>query len=98
MAAVKLGILGGTFDPVHLGHLVLADQAREQLELARVLWVPAGGPWRKSSRGVSPAADRLSMVRLAIAGSLAFELCTLEVDRGYQWKDPTHSVTPQAAA
>ena len=88
MAAVKLGIVGGTFDPLHVGHLVLAEQAREQLGLAQVLWVPSGDPWRKSGRAVSPSRQRLDMVRLAIADNAAFQLCTLEVDR----PGPTYSV------
>ena len=88
MAALKLGVLGGTFDPPHLGHLVLAEHAREQLGLDRVLWVPAGSPWRKAEREVSAVAQRAAMVRLAIAGHGAFELSTLEVDRA----GPSYSV------
>lgn len=88
MAAVRLGVLGGTFDPPHTGHLVLAEQAREQLTLDRVLWVPAGDPWRKSTVEVSPAEDRCAMVRLAIEENPTFELCTLEVDRS----GPSYSV------
>jgi nicotinate-nucleotide adenylyltransferase len=78
---VRLGVLGGTFDPVHTGHLVLAEQAREQLSLDRVLWVPSGEPWRKAERPVTPAAQRVEMVRLAIAGHPAFNLSTAEADR-----------------
>jgi len=78
---VRLGVLGGTFDPVHTGHLVLAEQAREQLRLDRVLWVPAGDPWRKAGEPVSPAEDRLVMVRLAIEGNDGFEVSTTELDR-----------------
>ena len=78
---MRLGVLGGTFDPVHTGHLVLAEQAREQLRLDRVLWVPAGDPWRKAGEPVSPAEDRLVMVRLAIEGNDAFEVSTTELDR-----------------
>jgi nicotinate-nucleotide adenylyltransferase len=81
VAAVKLGVLGGTFDPVHTGHLVLAEQAREQLGLERVLWVPAGDPWRKGGAFVSPKEDRVAMVERAIADAPAFELRRLEVDR-----------------
>jgi len=88
VAAVRLGVLGGTFDPPHTGHLVLAEQAREQLTLDRVLWVPAGDPWRKSSVEVSAAEHRCAMVRLAIQDNPAFELCTLEVDRS----GPSYSV------
>ena len=78
---MRLGVLGGTFDPVHTGHLVLAEQARGQLGLDRVLWVPAGDPWRKAGEPVSPAEDRLVMVRLAIEGNDGFEVSTTELDR-----------------
>jgi nicotinate-nucleotide adenylyltransferase len=78
---VRLGVLGGTFDPAHTGHLVLAEQAREQLRLDHVLWVPAGDPWRKAGEPVSAAEDRLAMVRLAIEGNDAFEVSTTELDR-----------------
>ena len=88
MAGMRLGVLGGTFDPVHLGHLVLAERAREQLQLSRVLWVPAGDPWRKTRRSVTPAKHRLALVRLAIEGQPAFVLCPLEVERG----GPSYSV------
>lgn len=81
MAGVRLGVLGGTFDPPHVAHLVLAEQARERLALDRVLWVPAGEPWRKAGRPVTPAAHRVAMVRLAVEGHPAFEVSTLEVDR-----------------
>jgi nicotinate-nucleotide adenylyltransferase len=64
-----------------VGHLVLAEQAREQLSLARVLWVPAGQPWRKSDRAVSEAAHRLEMVRRAIEGNADFRLVTDEAKR-----------------
>jgi nicotinate-nucleotide adenylyltransferase len=75
-------VLGGTFDPVHLGHLVLAEQAREQLGLDTVLWVPAGDPWRKEGAAVSSAAHRLAMVRLAIDGNDAFAVTDAEIERG----------------
>jgi nicotinate-nucleotide adenylyltransferase len=78
---VKIGVLGGTFDPVHTGHLVLAETAREQLALDRVLFVPAGQPWRKAGRQIAPAADRVAMIRLAIEGNPAFEVSTVEMDR-----------------
>ncbi len=81
MAAVKLGVLGGTFDPVHMGHLVLAEQAREQLGLDTLLWVPAGDPWRKEGATVSTAQHRLAMVRLAIEGNLGFAATAAEVER-----------------
>ncbi|MGB2693661.1 MAG: nicotinate-nucleotide adenylyltransferase [Dehalococcoidia bacterium] len=85
---MKVGVYGGTFDPPHVGHLLLAEQAREQLRLERVLWVPAGDPWRKSGRTVSSAADRVAMVRAAIEGNDAFAVCELEAER----EGPTYSV------
>ncbi len=81
MAGLKLGLLGGTFDPVHVGHLILADVAREQLGLERVLFVPAGRPWRKEGWRIAPAEQRLAMLRLAIADNPAFELLTVEVEQ-----------------
>ena len=76
-------MLGGTFDPVHYGHLRLAESAREAngLLLDRVLFVPAGYPWRKSDRVVTQANHRVAMLRLAIEGNRAFEISTLELER-----------------
>jgi len=84
----RVGVLGGTFDPVHVGHLILAEQAREQLRLDRVLFVPAGDPWRKAQRSVTPARHRLAMVRLAVAGNPAFEVDESEIRR----EGPTYTV------
>ncbi|HEV8574516.1 MAG TPA: nicotinate-nucleotide adenylyltransferase [Dehalococcoidia bacterium] len=80
---MRLGVFGGTFDPVHIGHLRLAENAREDeaLSLDKVLFVPAGEPWRKKDRLVSAAAHRATMLRLAIEGNDAFELSTIEVER-----------------
>jgi len=78
---VKVGVLGGTFDPPHLGHLVLAEQARSQLGLERVLWVPAGEPWRKTYQAITPAEQRAVMTGVAIVDNEAFELCRLEIER-----------------
>src|SRR2546430_15991904 len=63
MTGKRLGILGGTFDPVHIAHMALAETAREQLALDRVLFVPAGQPWRKAGRDITPVGDRVAMVR-----------------------------------
>jgi nicotinate-nucleotide adenylyltransferase len=79
MAGVKRGIIGGTFDPIHIGHLILAEEARVHVGLDRVTFVPAGNPWRKAHRHVTPAPHRLAMVRLAIAGNPAFEVSEIEV-------------------
>ena len=78
---MKLGILGGTFDPPHVGHLRLAEAALDYLSLDRVLFVPAGEPWRKTGREITPSEQRLAMVRLAIEGCPQYEVSTLEVDR-----------------
>ena len=78
---MKIGILGGTFDPVHLGHLLLAEEARVKLELSEVLFVPAGEPWLKVNRSITAAIHRVEMVRRAIATNPYFKLCTLEVER-----------------
>lgn len=81
-ATTRLGVLGGTFDPVHAGHIFVAEEARIRLQLDRVLFIPAGNPWLKVSRTITPATHRIEMVRLAIAKHEHFELSTMEVDRG----------------
>lgn len=78
----RIGILGGSFDPVHTGHLILASDAAEQLELDRVLFVPAAQAPLKSSSPTVSAEDRVEMLRLAIADDPRFELSTIEVNRG----------------
>ena len=79
--AGRLGILGGTFDPVHLGHLALAEEIREALDLARVLFVPAGDPWQKVGTGVTSGAVRYALVERAIADNPGFAASRLEIDR-----------------
>lgn len=76
-----IGILGGTFDPPHYGHLLLAECAFRQLGLEKVLFIPAGDPYRKASRSVSSPHHRLAMTRLAIAGNPDFEVDPIEVER-----------------
>ena len=78
---MNIGVLGGTFDPIHIGHLVIAEEARIKLGFNEVLFVPAGQPWRKLDRNITPAAHRVEMVRRAIADNPYFKLCTLEVER-----------------
>ncbi len=78
---MPIGLLGGTFDPPHLGHLVLGECARVQLGLDRVYFMPAGDPWRKAGRGVSSATHRLAMTHLAIADNPDFHLDEREVER-----------------
>ena len=81
MAGVRLGILGGTFDPVHRGHLALARAARDELRLEKVVFVPAGQPWRKAGRMIASGKERLAMLRLALEGEEAFQVAALEVER-----------------
>jgi nicotinate-nucleotide adenylyltransferase len=78
----RLGILGGTFDPVHTGHLVAAVNVRHAVGLDRVLLVVANAPWQKSGRRISPAADRLAVVEAAVAGTDGVEASGIEIDRG----------------
>jgi nicotinate-nucleotide adenylyltransferase len=78
---VDIGVLGGTFDPIHMGHLVVAEEARIKLGLREVLFVPAGQPWLKRDRDITLAVHRVEMVRRAIADNPHFKLCTLEVER-----------------
>jgi nicotinate-nucleotide adenylyltransferase len=77
----RLGILGGTFDPIHHGHLVAAEEASRQLALDRVLFVPAGAPPHKPARPISPVSHRLRMIELAIAGKSHFAVSHVDVDR-----------------
>src|SRR5437879_10099011 len=76
----RLGITGGTFDPVQLGHLVCAEEARWQFGLDEVVFVPAGQPWQK--RQVTPAEDRYLLTVLATASNPHFSVSRLEIDRG----------------
>jgi nicotinate-nucleotide adenylyltransferase len=76
-----VGVLGGTFDPIHLAHLAIADHAREELDLDLVLFVPAGIPPHKQDRIITAPRHRVAMVELGIAGHPCFRLSRLEVDR-----------------
>ena len=78
----SLGIIGGTFDPIHHGHLAIAEEAREALGLAHVLFVPAAQPPHKPGRPVTAPEHRLAMLELAVAGNPAFSVSTVELDRG----------------
>jgi nicotinate-nucleotide adenylyltransferase len=79
----RLGLLGGTFDPPHIGHLAAARACRRALDLDRVLLVVANDPWQKAPvRPVSPAADRLAMTQAACAGEPGLEVSDMEIDRG----------------
>jgi len=79
----RIGVFGGTFDPPHLGHLVIAVNVRHELSLDRVLFVVANEPWQKvGGRAVSPAEPRLAMVEAAVAGVDGLEASRIELDRG----------------
>jgi nicotinate-nucleotide adenylyltransferase len=77
----SIGVMGGTFDPIHVGHLAVAEEAREALALDRILFVPAGSPPHKAASEVSDVDHRVAMVELAIADNPDFELSRIEVDR-----------------
>jgi nicotinate-nucleotide adenylyltransferase len=81
MANLRLGILGGTFDPIHFGHLLAAEEARGTLRLDRVLFALAGDPPHKQGHPILPVAHRLAMLRLAIADNPAFAITTVDIDR-----------------
>lgn len=85
MAAAPIGVLGGTFDPIHFGHLRLAQEVADKLKLAGVRFLPSGTPPHRAAPG-APAADRLAMVRLAIAHNPLFSIDECEIgqtDLGY---------------
>jgi nicotinate-nucleotide adenylyltransferase len=78
---VKLGILGGTFDPIHLGHLIIAEEAMSSLALDRIIFVPAGDPWMKADSNITSSQHRLAMVLAAIADNSAFKVSPVELER-----------------
>ncbi len=84
----RIGILGGTFDPVHLGHLAIAEAALDRLDLDRVILIPAGRPWLKSGQQVTPADHRLAMVKLAVEDRPRLDASSIETDR----PGPTYTV------
>ena len=77
----RIGIFGGTFDPVHYGHLLLAETCREQLNLDSVVLLPAGSPPHKSDSDISPASHRLEMLKLAVSGCPEFQIDERELKR-----------------
>ncbi len=80
-APMRVGVFGGTFDPVHFGHLRCVEEAREALGLQRVLLVPAADPPHKRGRAISPARHRLAMLRAAVRNHPPFRVSTVEIDR-----------------
>jgi nicotinate-nucleotide adenylyltransferase len=85
---MKVGILGGTFDPIHYGHLAIAGEARKRIGLDKVIFIPAGQPWLKGEREITPAHHRVAMVQLAITEIPYYELSSIEVERS----GPTYTV------
>jgi len=78
---MNIGVLGGTFDPIHNGHLIIAEEARLKLGLYQVVFVPAGEPWLKEHKNIAPGAHRLEMIKLAIAPNPHFSVSTVDLDR-----------------
>jgi nicotinate-nucleotide adenylyltransferase len=89
----RTALFGGSFNPIHFGHLLLADDVREQLDLDRVVFMPAGVPPHKPAGDIAPAADRYAMVKLAIADNPAFDVSDLEIRRA----GPSYTVDTLAA-
>ncbi len=77
----RIGVMGGTFDPIHHGHLVAASEVAAAFELDQVVFVPTGAPWQKSDRDVSPAEDRYLMTVIATASDPRFSVSRVDVDR-----------------
>ncbi|MGV9789718.1 nicotinate-nucleotide adenylyltransferase [Streptomyces sp. NPDC003435] len=78
----RLGVMGGTFDPIHHGHLVAASEVAARFQLDEVVFVPTGQPWQKSHRNVSPAEDRYLMTVIATAENPQFSVSRIDIDRG----------------
>ena len=78
---MRVGVLGGTFDPIHVGHLTIAEEARVRLGLEQVVFVPTGQPWLKPEPPVAPSHHRYNMVCLAVASSPHFRTARNEIDR-----------------
>jgi nicotinate-nucleotide adenylyltransferase len=78
----RVGIMGGTFDPIHHGHLVAASEVQAWFDLDEVVFVPTGQPWQKGDRQVSPAEDRYLMTVIATASNPRFSVSRVDVDRG----------------
>lgn len=85
---MRVGVMGGTFDPIHLGHLVAASEVAHRFDLDEVVFVPTGSPWQKSERQVSPAEDRYLMTVIATAADPRFSVSRVDIDRA----GPTYTV------
>jgi nicotinate-nucleotide adenylyltransferase len=85
---MRVGVLGGTFDPIHLGHLLIAEEVRLRLDLQQVIFIPAGQPRLRTHEAIADGADRLRMVELATTGNPFFRACAVEVHRS----GPTYTV------
>ena len=77
----KVGIMGGTFDPIHIGHLIIAEKAREQFHLDEVLFIPSGTPYMKNIDEVLPGPIRTEMTSLAIEENSLFSISTIEIEK-----------------
>ncbi len=77
---MRIGLMGGSFDPIHMGHLVLAEQVREKLDLDQVIFIPSGNPPHKERSGLSPWIHRYKMVEAAIASNPCFKVSSIEMD------------------
>ena len=84
----RIGLMGGTFDPIHHGHLVAASEVQAWYDLDEVIFVPTGEPWQKADRAVSPAEDRYLMTVIATASNPRFSVSRVDVDRG----KPTYTI------
>ncbi|PZC50695.1 MAG: nicotinate-nucleotide adenylyltransferase [Chloroflexi bacterium] len=85
---MRIGILGGTFDPIHNAHLIIAEQARKEIRLDKVLFIPAGDPWLRKDSNITPKELRLEMTRLAVERKPEFSVSSIETER----PGPTYTV------
>ncbi len=84
----RIGVMGGTFDPIHHGHLVAASEVQSWFDLDQVIFVPTGQPWQKSDRQVSPAEHRYLMTVIATAANPRFQVSRVDIDR----QGPTYTI------
>ncbi|WP_019146087.1 nicotinate-nucleotide adenylyltransferase [Aeromicrobium massiliense] len=84
----RIGVMGGTFDPIHHGHLVAASEVQSWFDLDQVVFVPTGQPWQKSDRQVSPAEHRYLMTVIATAANPRFQVSRVDIDRA----GPTYTI------